>query len=81
MGGARLFRTGFYPEKGRQMHIEWNGGMEKEETGIFTMAQDMPAWVCGICAIADFSDNELNDLLELDGVERFVVYIATVVTN
>lgn len=33
---------------------------------------------CGVCAIAAFSDDDMNDLLELDGVERFVIYIATV---
>ena len=33
---------------------------------------------CGVCAIAAFSDDDMNDLLELDGVERFVIYVATV---
>ena len=33
---------------------------------------------CGVCAIAAFSDDYMNDLLELDGVEQFVIYIATV---
>ena len=33
---------------------------------------------CGVCAIAAFSDDDMNDLLELDGVEQFVIYIATV---
>lgn len=33
---------------------------------------------CGVCAIAAFSDDYMNDLLLLDGVERFVIYIATV---
>lgn len=33
---------------------------------------------CGVCAIAAFSDDYMNDILELDGVERFVIYIATV---
>lgn len=32
---------------------------------------------CGVCAIAAFSDDDMNDLLPLDGVERFVIYIAT----
>jgi len=32
---------------------------------------------CGVCAIAAFSDDDMNDLLELDGVERFVIYVAT----
>lgn len=33
---------------------------------------------CGVCAIAAFSDDSMNDLLGFDGVERFVIYIATV---
>jgi len=33
---------------------------------------------CGVCAIAAFSDDHMNDLLGLDGVERFVIYVATV---
>ena len=33
---------------------------------------------CGVYAIAAFSDDDMNDLLELDGVERFVIYVATV---
>ncbi|MCX7710845.1 MAG: SagB/ThcOx family dehydrogenase [Clostridia bacterium] len=31
----------------------------------------------GVCAIAAYNDDKLNDLLELDGKERFVIYIAT----
>ncbi len=27
---------------------------------------------CGVCAIAAFSDDDMNDLLELDGEERFI---------
>jgi SagB-type dehydrogenase family enzyme len=33
---------------------------------------------CGVCAIAAFSDDDMNDLLGLDGVEQFVIYVATV---
>jgi SagB-type dehydrogenase family enzyme len=33
---------------------------------------------CGVCAIAAFSDDYMNDLLELDEGEQFVIYIATV---
>jgi len=33
---------------------------------------------CGVCAIAAFSDDHMNDLLGLDGVKQFVIYIATV---
>jgi len=36
---------------------------------------------CGVCAIAAFSDDHMNDLLELDGVEQFVIYIASVGKN
>jgi SagB-type dehydrogenase family enzyme len=33
---------------------------------------------CGVCAIAAFSDDELNHILNLDGKEQFVIYMATV---
>lgn len=33
---------------------------------------------CGVCAIAAFDDKKLNDLLGLDGEDRFVVYAAVV---
>lgn len=33
---------------------------------------------CGVCAIAAFSDDHMNDLLGLDGVKQFVIYVATV---
>jgi SagB-type dehydrogenase family enzyme len=33
---------------------------------------------CGVCAIAAFSDDHMNELLRLDGVEQFVIYVATV---
>ena len=36
---------------------------------------------CGVCAMAAFDDNGLNRLLELDGDERFVVYLAAVGKN
>jgi len=32
----------------------------------------------GVCAIAAFQDKELNRLLNLDGKEQFVIYLATV---
>ena len=31
---------------------------------------------CGACAIAAFSDDDINDLLSLDGDEEFVIYLA-----
>ncbi|MCX9084654.1 MAG: SagB/ThcOx family dehydrogenase [Candidatus Methanoperedens sp.] len=33
---------------------------------------------CGVCAIAAFSDDYMNELLGFDGVEQFVIYVATV---
>jgi SagB-type dehydrogenase family enzyme len=33
---------------------------------------------CGVCAVAAFSDDEMNALLGLDGVNQFVVYMAAV---
>jgi len=33
---------------------------------------------CGVCAIAAFSDDDMNRLLKLDGESQFVIYIATV---
>ncbi len=32
----------------------------------------------GVCAIAAYEDDEVNALLKLDGVDQFVIYIATV---
>ena len=32
----------------------------------------------GVCAVAAFDDDELNALLDLDGQEQFVVYLASV---
>jgi len=33
---------------------------------------------CGVCAIAAFSDDDMNHILGLDGKEQFVIYMATV---
>ena len=33
---------------------------------------------CGVCAIAAFSDDDMNAILGLDGVEQFVIYLAAV---
>ena len=33
---------------------------------------------CGVCAIAAFSDDDMNQLLNVDGEHQFVIYIATV---
>ncbi|HEY44062.1 MAG TPA: SagB/ThcOx family dehydrogenase [Anaerolineae bacterium] len=32
---------------------------------------------CGVCAIAAFDDDRMNELLHLDGKEEFVLYLAT----
>ena len=32
---------------------------------------------CGVCAIAAFSDDQMNEVLGLDGEDRFVIYLAT----
>ncbi len=32
---------------------------------------------CGVCAIAAFSDDDMNQLLGLDGENQFVIYLAT----
>ena len=36
---------------------------------------------CGTCAIAAYTDDELNQILGLDGKEQFVIYLATVGKN
>ena len=33
---------------------------------------------CGVCAIAAFEDEELNNILNLDGENQFVIYLLTV---
>ena len=33
---------------------------------------------CGVCAIGAFNDDEINNLLDLDGTSRFVLYMASV---
>ena len=33
---------------------------------------------CGVCAIAAFDDDRLDELLELDGESAFTIYVATV---
>lgn len=33
---------------------------------------------CGVCAIAAFGDQEMNQCLGLDGLSQFVIYVATV---
>lgn len=33
---------------------------------------------CGVCAIAAFSDDEMNRILNIDGKEQLVIYMATV---
>lgn len=33
---------------------------------------------CGVCAVAAFEDDELNDLLKIDGKDQFAIYVAAV---
>ncbi len=33
---------------------------------------------CGVCAIAAYSDDDVNQILEVNGVEEFVIYLGTV---
>jgi SagB-type dehydrogenase family enzyme len=33
---------------------------------------------CGVCAVGVFSDDDMNRLLDVDGEDQFVIYIATV---
>lgn len=33
---------------------------------------------CGCCAIGAFRDQEINELLHLDGTDRFILYLATI---
>ena len=33
---------------------------------------------CGVCAIAAFDDDVMNNLLGIDGKEQFLIYLATV---
>ena len=33
---------------------------------------------CGVCAIGAFNDDELNQLLDIDGIKKFVLYMASV---
>lgn len=33
---------------------------------------------CGVCAIAAYDDDKMNNILKLDGNEQFVIYIATI---
>jgi SagB-type dehydrogenase family enzyme len=33
---------------------------------------------CGVCAIAAYDDNAMHDILGIDGVDQFLIYLATV---
>jgi len=33
---------------------------------------------CGVCAIGAFSDDDMNNLIGIDGIDQFVIYLATV---
>jgi SagB-type dehydrogenase family enzyme len=37
-----------------------------------------PAVGCGVCAIAAYDDDVMHDILGIDGVDQFLIYLATV---
>ena len=61
-----------YGERGyRYLHIDAGHACQNLYLGAGSLD-------CGVCAIAAFSDDYMNDLLGLDGVKQFVIYVATV---
>ncbi len=61
-----------YQERGyRYLHIDAGHVCQN----LYLAAENID---CGVCAIGAFQDEEMNQLLELDGVEQFVIYLATV---
>jgi len=61
-----------YGERGyRYLHIDAGHACQNLYLGAGSLD-------CGVCAIAAFSDDYMNDLLDLDGVKQFVIYVATV---
>jgi SagB-type dehydrogenase family enzyme len=61
-----------YGQRGyRYMHLDAGHVCQN----LYLAAQSV---ACGACAIAAFSDEGMNQLLGLDGIERFVIYLATV---
>jgi SagB-type dehydrogenase family enzyme len=61
-----------YGERGyRYMHIDAGHVCQN----LYLAAESIG---CGVCAVGAFEDEQINDLLGLDGVEQFVIYTATV---
>jgi len=71
--GADAYRMKWrYGERGyRYLHLDAGHACQNLYLGAGSLD-------CGVCAIAAFSDDDMNELLELDGVEQFVLYVATV---
>jgi SagB-type dehydrogenase family enzyme len=69
---AVVYRTYWrYGERGyRYMHLDAGHVCQN----LYLAAE---AIGCGACAIGAFFDEKINAILDLDGVERFVIYIAT----
>jgi len=61
-----------YGERGyRYMHLDAGHVCQN----VYLAAEAIKA---GVCAIGAFSDDEMNELLGLDGVKQFVIYLAAV---
>ncbi len=61
-----------YGERGyRYMHLDAGHVCQN----LYLSAEEIDS---GVCAIAAFSDDDMNRLLDLDGENQFVIYIATV---
>ena len=70
---ADLYRMKWrYGERGyRYLHLDAGHVCQN----LYLSSQTMNS---GVCAIAAFDDDEINSLLNLDGENQFVVYVATV---
>lgn len=61
-----------YGERGyRYLHLDAGHVCQN----LYLSAQNIDS---GVCAIAAFNDDEINSLLNLDGENQFVIYVATV---
>lgn len=61
-----------YGERGyRYMHLDAGHVCQN----LYLSAESI---ACGVCAIAAFSDDDMNRLLKVDGENQFVIYLATV---
>jgi SagB-type dehydrogenase family enzyme len=70
---ADVYRMAWrYGERGyRYLHLDAGHVCQN----LYLAAETMD---CGVCAIAAYDDQGLNDLLGLDGESRFVIYVASV---